>query len=132
MVVYIYYVCLWFMLYRQTYPQYPPNCTDDWIDMNITFNYGDTEAVSTASKCHQLLWPKHLEVGTVYPFSVLPYSQQSYYWPDTDYGPYSLPPGYQDVAVPDPYYGIYLILYTYLRVIEYIGINVYRYFAEGG
>ena len=77
--------------------------------MNITFKYGDTEAVSTTSKCHQLLWPKHLEVDVVYPFDVLPYKYQSYYWPDSEYGPYSLPPGYEDVNVPNPYYSKYII-----------------------
>lgn len=34
----------------------------------------------------------------------MPYSSQSYYWPDTDYGPYNNP--YKDVPLSYPYYGI--------------------------
>ena len=37
------------------------------------------------------MWPKHLARNEIFPFSILPYSQQEYYWPDKTHGPYNYP-----------------------------------------
>lgn len=57
------------------YPEYPTSCTDDleYIDNN---------------DCSKLTWPKHLRRERYYPFQVVPYSSQEYYWPDSENGPY--------------------------------------------
>eukprot|EP00981_Chlorochromonas_danica_P008064 scaffold1949_cov176-Ochromonas_danica.AAC.7 len=59
------------------HPIYPSNCTDDW------------EYIA-ANNCTSLVWPKELERESDYPYSILPYSQQPYYWPKTDssFAPY--------------------------------------------
>lgn len=51
----------WLRKRSYVWPSYPRSCTDDWESMNITFSYGNTPSSNAASKCHQLLWPKHLE-----------------------------------------------------------------------
>ncbi len=58
-------------------PIYSANCTDDLVYINNTEN-----------NCTHLLWPNHLERDEYFPFDVLPYSQQQYYWPDGEIGPY--------------------------------------------
>src|SRR5690348_9493462 len=103
----LYYITISY--YRFTYPQYPDTCTDDWIDMNITYKYGHTDAISPSTHCYQLLWPKHLDRSKIAPFAEIPYTDQTYYWPDEHYGPYAspndspLPPGYDAVNIPRPY-----------------------------
>jgi hypothetical protein len=77
----------WLQKKRFVHPMYPPNCTDDIEYINKTEN------------CTHMLWPKHLDRDSVYPFDVLPYSEQKYYWPDTVYGPYYgiVPKGFSSV-----------------------------------
>ena len=67
------------------YPEYPTSCTDDleYIDNN---------------DCSKLTWPKHLRRERYYPFQVVPYSSQEYYWPDSENGPYSV--SYTHLALP--------------------------------
>ena len=95
----------WLQKTAFTYPFYPESCTDDWDDMNITYVIGNTSDSSDSSGCHLLLYPKHLERDTLYPFDELPYRQQRFYWPDSEYGPYDQPP-YEDVKVSYPAYPI--------------------------
>lgn len=59
-------------------PIYAANCTDDF------------EYIQKHPSCAKLLWPKHLAREELYPFSVIPYSNQQYYWPmvDEDNGPF--------------------------------------------
>ena len=65
----------WLEKTKFVYPEYPDSCTDD-LEYIAEHN------------CEQLLWPKHLQRDTYYPFSVVPYSSQDYYWPDSENGPY--------------------------------------------
>lgn len=81
--------------------------------MNITFHYGNTESVSSITKCHQLLWPRHLERSELHNFDILPYTNQKYYWPDLEYGPYVAPNPYNDVTISNPYYGNFYIYINY-------------------
>eukprot|EP01035_Chromulina_nebulosa_P018558 gene18558-24281_t len=66
---------LWLKKSKQVYPQYPPTCTDDleYIKNN---------------NCTQLFFPKELNRSSTYPYDILPYSDQPYYWPNRDRGPY--------------------------------------------
>jgi len=65
----------WLEKLRFVYPTYPDECTDD------------LEYIA-ANNCTHMSWPKELERDTYYPFKVLPYSKQDFYWPDSDNGPY--------------------------------------------
>jgi hypothetical protein len=65
----------WLEKERFVYPTYPDECTDD-LEYIAKHN------------CTHMLWPKHLDRDVNYPFSVLPYSQQEAYWPDSNFGPY--------------------------------------------
>jgi len=65
----------WLQKTKFVHPLYPPDCTDD-------FEY------IKKNNCTKLLWPKHLNRDESYPFDILPYSQQDYYWPDPSNGPY--------------------------------------------
>lgn len=75
----------WLEKTKFVYPEYPDSCTDD------------LDYIAEHS-CEQLLWPKHLERETYYPFAIVPYSSQDYYWPDSENGPYYgiKPRGYED------------------------------------
>lgn len=55
------------------YPFYPDSCTDDleFIENN---------------NCTHLAWPKHLQRDINYPFEILPFHEQPYYWPNLRYG----------------------------------------------
>ena len=66
---------LWLEKVRFMYPEYPAGCTDDleYIDKN---------------NCTHMMWPKELKRDQYYPFKVLPYRDQKFYWPDSDHGPY--------------------------------------------
>ena len=66
----------WLLKKKYVYPRYPASCSSD------------VEFVKKNPDCQQLLWPKHLERDVVYPFGVLPYYRQKYYWPDPTNGPY--------------------------------------------
>lgn len=67
------------------YPEYPESCTDD-LDYIAEHD------------CTQLTWPMHLRRDTYYPFKIVPYSSQEYYWPDSENGPYFgiKPRGYEE------------------------------------
>lgn len=56
-------------------PIYPPSCTDDFkfIEEN---------------NCTELMFPRALERDGSPPYDILPYGQQRYYWPDSNFGPY--------------------------------------------
>jgi len=56
-------------------PIYPPNCTDDFVYI-------------AENNCTELTWPKHLKRDEFYPFDLVPYVDQEYYWPDNTHGPY--------------------------------------------
>ena len=66
------------------HPRYPPSCTDDMIRRNITTESGYTYP----EDCTPLMWPEHLDRETSFPFNVLPYRNQTWYWADDDRGPY--------------------------------------------
>ena len=91
--------------------------------MNISFEYGNTDPTNNISKCHHLLWPKKLERAEDYPFELLHFSKQPYYWPNRDYGPYNSP--YKDVDISHSgYYGMYIY------VIVCIWVSVYIVYCE--
>ena len=63
---------VWLQKSKFVTPLYPSSCTDD------------TEYIgNVTNNCTQLDWPKHLERNSVYPFEILDYSDQAFYWPDT-------------------------------------------------
>jgi hypothetical protein len=74
----------WLEKKKFVYPEYPDDCTDDldYIEDN---------------SCAQLLWPNHIKRDIYYPFHIVPYSSQEYYWPDSENGPYFgiKPKGYE-------------------------------------
>jgi len=41
-----------------------------------------------SNNCTIMEYPKHLNRSQIYPFNVLPYKSQDYYWPDLNHGPY--------------------------------------------
>ncbi|RYY89740.1 hypothetical protein EON63_00150 [archaeon] len=47
----------------------------------------DFEFISN-NNCTALTWPKELQRDTNFPFNILPYNSQPYYWPDSNLGPY--------------------------------------------
>ena len=69
---------VWLRKTKFVYPQYPPDCTDD-VDFIVAH---------PACTKDSMTWPKQLKRNSIFPFEVLPYSQQPYYWPDTTNGPY--------------------------------------------
>ena len=52
-------------------PLFPTSCTDDMAYI-----------ANTTNQCTLLQWPLHLERSSVFPFDILDYSEQPYYWPD--------------------------------------------------
>ncbi|CAM9574615.1 unnamed protein product, partial [Discosporangium mesarthrocarpum] len=65
----------WLEKTAHVHPTYPPNCTDD------------LEFISE-NNCTRLTWPKDLERDSQPPWDILPYSEQPYYHPDPELGPY--------------------------------------------
>eukprot|EP00602_Paraphysomonas_sp_CaronLab_P006179 CAMPEP_0185022774 /NCGR_PEP_ID=MMETSP1103-20130426/5476_1 /TAXON_ID=36769 /ORGANISM="Paraphysomonas bandaiensis, Strain Caron Lab Isolate" /LENGTH=939 /DNA_ID=CAMNT_0027554999 /DNA_START=122 /DNA_END=2940 /DNA_ORIENTATION=- len=65
----------WLEKERFVYPKYPDTCTDD-------FEY------IVENNCTALEWPKHLERDHQYPYDILPFPEQPFYYPDSDVGPY--------------------------------------------
>jgi len=66
----------WLEKKNHTRAQYPESCTDD------------LQYLKKHPECVKMAWPKHLDRDTIYPFDILPYSQQQYYWPDSTQGPH--------------------------------------------
>lgn len=66
----------WLEKKRFVIPQYPPSCTDD------------IKYIRENKNCTHMFFSKPLERMGIYPFDVLPYDQQQYYWPDRHNGPY--------------------------------------------
>jgi hypothetical protein len=66
----------WLEKKKYVYPSYPASCTDD-----LTF-------IAEHPECVHLQWPKHLLREQSYPFNILDYSKQPYYWPNSKNGPY--------------------------------------------
>ena len=66
---------LWLEKKEYVYAEYPSTCSDDLVYIE-------------ENNCTHMTWAKHLDRDTVFPFSILPYSQQQAYWPDSQNGPY--------------------------------------------
>ena len=70
----------WLEKKRFVRPMYPPSCTDDVKYIHDMQN--------TPDNCTHMLFSLPLERMGIFPFTVLPYEKQQYYWPDPTNGPY--------------------------------------------